>query len=170
VVPGASAIVLCILRTGFGRYVVLPPSSCAAPPISFRGERKPRIGCDLIRVRAVGYYPKSCSHGVCVALCILALNIFGALSGRCATVSETQSRFKRVGSLRKGSRPSCTRIDLVACRSDMQPVDTGCAVGLHGMGSILLSCALCVHTKRGSTLSQGDPVTLVCRLSPCIVM
>jgi hypothetical protein len=24
VVPGASAIVLCILRTGFGRYVVLP--------------------------------------------------------------------------------------------------------------------------------------------------
>lgn len=55
VVPGASAIVLCILRTGFGRYVVLPPSSCAAPPISFRGERKPRIGCDLIRVRAIGW-------------------------------------------------------------------------------------------------------------------
>jgi hypothetical protein len=31
------------------------------------------------------------------------------------------------------------------------------------MGSILLSCALRMHSKRGSKLSQGDPVMLVCR-------
>jgi hypothetical protein len=42
----------------------------------------------------------------------------------------------------------------------MQPV---LAVLLGSMGSILLSCALCVHSKRGSKLPQGDPVTLVCR-------
>jgi hypothetical protein len=114
VVPGASAIVLCFFTLN-----LVGTSSCliilcgAADFLPGRKEgRIGIIGCDLIRVCAMRLPKALILRNVLFAFYI---SIFGH-SGRCATAPKLDL-YVKVLDQTKGFRPSCTRINLVACRS-----------------------------------------------------